>query len=131
MDALELWAESIREHLATDKSHDWSGELTQLDAILTTRQVDDDQAARDEYSAVCDVIDRAKNDGRSLDTDEYAGMIYNALAPARRPLVEALTRYDDNEAAYEPDGNGYERWEDEKLTTADLLADAARNLLKP
>lgn len=33
------------------------------------------------YDALCDVIDRAKNDDRSLDTDEYAGMILDVMRP--------------------------------------------------
>lgn len=33
----------------------------------------------DVYDRICDVIDRAKNDDRSLDTDEYAAMIVDAL----------------------------------------------------
>lgn len=32
-----------------------------------------------QYEAICAVIDRAKNDDESLDTDEYAGAILEAL----------------------------------------------------
>lgn len=86
----------------------------------------------DQYAAICRVIDRVKTDDRTLDTDEYASMIVDALTlpPILLAAVEsALSRYDANEAAYESDGKGYERWEDEKLTVADLLATAARPLL--
>lgn len=36
-------------------------------------------ATRDEYTAVCDVIDAVKTDDRSEDTDLYAGRILDAL----------------------------------------------------
>ena len=88
----------------------------------------------DQYAAICRVIDRVKTDARNLDTDEYASMIVDALTLPPILLTDvasALDRYDTNEAAYEPDGKGYELWEDEKLTVADLLADAVRPLLAP
>jgi len=33
----------------------------------------------EQYDSLCDVIDRAKNDDRSLDTDEYAAEALRAL----------------------------------------------------
>lgn len=33
----------------------------------------------DQYAAVCEAIDRVKTDARSLDTDEYAGMVLDAI----------------------------------------------------
>lgn len=33
----------------------------------------------DDYAKVCAVVDRVKTDERSLDTDQYAGMILDAL----------------------------------------------------
>lgn len=41
---------------------------------------------REEYGKLCDVIDRVKTDERSLDTDQYAGAIMEALG---------LSFYDD------------------------------------
>ncbi len=38
------------------------------------------QASWDQYADVCAVIDQAKTDDRSLDTDEYASTIMTALA---------------------------------------------------
>ena len=38
------------------------------------------QASWDQYTEVCAVIDQAKTDDRSLDTDEYATAILSALA---------------------------------------------------
>jgi hypothetical protein len=40
------------------------------------------EASWDQYAAVCTVIDQAKNDDRSRDTDEYASEILAALAVA-------------------------------------------------
>lgn len=44
-----------------------------------------------QYDKVCEAIDRAKMDDRSLDTDEYAGLVLEALgvdiAPASGELV--------------------------------------------
>ena len=38
------------------------------------------EASWDQYAAVCTIINQAKNDDRSRDTDEYAGEILAALA---------------------------------------------------
>jgi hypothetical protein len=46
-----------------------------IDAATRARE-----ASWDQYAAVCTVVDQAKNDDRSRDTDEYASEILAALA---------------------------------------------------
>ena len=38
------------------------------------------EASWDQYAAACTVVDQAKNDDRSCDTDEYASEILTALS---------------------------------------------------
>lgn len=69
---------------------------------------------------VIDVIDRVKTDDRSLDTDEYAGMIFDAIdnAPAGRVWVLViehrhgtdLTAHRTEERARQWLGEWVEQW---------------------
>ena len=63
------------------------------------------RVTHDQYAALCDVIDRAKNDDRSEDTDVYAGAALDALglstdADHSRQVAAALADYDAAEATY-------------------------------
>lgn len=86
------WAEQKAEELGIDTSYaDWSRlrlEDDELVIVVTeTRSGDEAQqavaAALDAaYDGICAAIDRAKSDDRSLDTDEYAGMVVDAVKKA-------------------------------------------------
>lgn len=49
----------------------------------------------DDYAKVCAVIDRVKTDERSLDTDEYAGMILDTLGLEVEEVDSRVFKEDD------------------------------------
>jgi hypothetical protein len=69
-------------------------DVSAWDDVVKVRGAYLDQLGRvvidsDQYAAVCDAIDRVKTDDRSLDTDEYAGMVLDAIGAV---LASDLTR---------------------------------------
>lgn len=87
------WAEQKAEELGVDTGFaDWSRiHLEDDELVIVLAETEPEgpgeaaiAAALDAaYDEICAVVDRAKSDGRSLDTDKYAGMVVDAVKKAR------------------------------------------------